>query len=47
MLRAQVVSEYLTSFDDNTLLMRSMGKPVVVYTYRMAFMRDHDEAVAA
>jgi hypothetical protein len=36
----QVVSEFLTSFDDNALFMRSMGKPVVVYTYKMSFVRD-------
>jgi hypothetical protein len=42
----QVVSEFLSSFDDGTLLMRSMGKPVVVYMYKMAMVRDNVEAAA-
>jgi hypothetical protein len=33
----QVVSDYLTSFDNSEKFMQSMGKPVVVYTYKMAF----------
>lgn len=46
-LRAQVVSEYLTTFDGDALFVRSMGKPVVIYTYRMAFMRDPGQAAVA
>lgn len=30
----QVVSDYLTAFDDPALMMQAGGKPVVVYTYR-------------
>lgn len=45
----QVVSDYLTSFDDPAMMMQAKGKPVVVYTYRMAFRRQQAgaEAVAA
>ncbi|KAI7839807.1 hypothetical protein COHA_006605 [Chlorella ohadii] len=35
----QVVSDYLTAFDDPALMMQAGGKPVVVYTYSMAFRR--------
>lgn len=37
--RLQVVSDYLTSFDDPAALIEAGGKPVVVYTYRMTFKR--------
>lgn len=33
----QVVSDYLTAYDDAGLLVAARGKPVVVYTYKMAF----------
>lgn len=33
----QVVSDYLTPYDDAALLVAARGRPVVVYTYRMAF----------
>ncbi|PSC69239.1 hypothetical protein C2E20_7188 isoform B [Micractinium conductrix] len=35
----QVVSDYLTAFDDAQAMMAAQGRPVVVYTYRMAFRR--------
>ncbi|PRW33134.1 hypothetical protein C2E21_7942 [Chlorella sorokiniana] len=35
----QVVSDYLTAFDDPAMMMQAGGKPVVVYTYSMAFRR--------
>lgn len=35
----QVVSDYLTSYDDAALMMQAGNQPVVVYTYRMAFRR--------
>jgi hypothetical protein len=35
----QVVSDYLTGYDDPGLLMRAGSKPVTMYTYRMAFWR--------
>lgn len=31
---SQVVSDYLTAFDDPAMMMQAGGKPVVVYTYR-------------
>lgn len=30
----QVVSDYLTAYDDPAMMMQAGGKPVVVYTYR-------------
>lgn len=36
----QVVSDFLTSMDDQGAYMKTMNKPVVVYTYKMAFIRD-------
>ena len=33
----QVVSDYLTAFDDPALMMRAGEKPVTIFTYRMAF----------
>lgn len=44
---AQVVSDYLTSFDNPQLMMQAGGKPVVVYTYSMAFRRPAAAAPAA
>lgn len=38
----QVVSDYLTAYDGDMLYMRSMNKPVTVYTYKMTFMRKTD-----
>lgn len=35
----QVVSDYLTPFDDPGLMMRAANRPVTIYTYRMAFWR--------
>ena len=35
----QVVSDYLTAFDDESKFMRSMGKAVTIYTYQMSFQR--------
>lgn len=35
----QVVSDYLTGFDDPALMMRAGDKPVTIYSYRMAFWR--------
>eukprot|EP00803_Ostreobium_quekettii_P007750 evm.model.scf_1668.5 EVM.evm.TU.scf_1668.5 scf_1668:27419-33693(-) len=35
----QVVSDYLTGYSDERLSMRARGRPVVIYTYRMAFAR--------
>ncbi|KAI3431864.1 hypothetical protein D9Q98_010615 [Chlorella vulgaris] len=42
----QVVSDYLTSYDDPAALLGAMGQPVVVYTYRMAFRRAANAGVA-
>jgi len=36
---AQVVSDYLTAYDDEMKFLRSQGKPVAIYTYQMAFVR--------
>ena len=33
----QVVSDYLTPYDGEMLMMQAKDKPVVVYTYRMTF----------
>lgn len=35
----QVVSDYLTPYDGETLMLRAKNKPVVVYTYVMNFRR--------
>ncbi len=35
----QVVSDYLTSYDDNVLLLEAQGRPFAIYKYRMAFRR--------
>jgi hypothetical protein len=35
-----VVSDYLTPYDGETLMMRAQNNPVVMYTYRMRFFRD-------
>eukprot|EP00891_Asterochloris_glomerata_P007064 jgi/Astpho2/7064/e_gw1.00107.157.1_t len=35
----QVISDYLTAYDGEMLLMRSQNKPVVIYTYRMQFSK--------
>ena len=43
---AQVVSDYLTAFDDPAAMMEAQGRPVVVYTYRMAFRRSQAAAAA-
>ena len=40
----QVVSDFLTSMDDQGAYMKTMNKPVVIYTYRMAFTRDSGAA---
>ena len=34
-----MVSDFLTPYDGNQAYIMSMGKPVVQYTYRMAFTR--------
>ena len=36
---AQVVSDYLTAFDDPGLMVRAGSKPVTIYTYKMAFWK--------
>ncbi len=46
-LSAQVVSDYLTGFDDPALMMQAGGKPVVVYTYRCASSGAHEGWVPA
>jgi len=38
----QVVSDYLTSFDDQEAYLRARNRPVVIYTYRMTFRRQQD-----
>lgn len=35
----QVVSDYLTAYDNPMAMMQAGGRPVVVYTYRMTFRR--------
>lgn len=35
----QIVGDFLTSFDDEKLLLASMNKPVTIYTYKMSFIR--------
>ena len=37
---SQVVSDYLTPYDGELLMMRAQSSPVTVYTYRMRFWRD-------
>ena len=44
---AQVVSDYLTAFDDPMAMMEANGRPVVVYTYKMAFRRPAEGAAQA
>lgn len=43
----QVVSDYLTPYDGEMLMMRAKNSPVVVYTYKMRFWRDAKNNVAA
>lgn len=43
----QVVSDYLTSFDDPMMMMQAKGSPIVVYTYRMSFRRRLTSQIAA
>lgn len=43
----QVVSDYLTASDGAALMMQAGNKPVVVYTYRMAFRRPQTAAAAS
>lgn len=38
-LLPQVVSDYLTAYDGEDRMMRAGNKPVVQYTYRMAFFK--------
>lgn len=35
----QVVSDYLTPYDGEALMLRARNKPIVVYTYNMSFRR--------
>lgn len=42
----QVVSDYLTAYDTASAMMEAKGRPVVVYTYRMAFRRPAAAAAA-
>lgn len=37
----QVVSDYLTPYDGEAMMLRANSKPVVVYTYNMSFRRTH------
>lgn len=37
----QVVSDYLTPYDGEAMMLRAKNRPVVVYTYNMAFRRAH------
>jgi hypothetical protein len=41
------VSDYLTAFDDPMAMMEADGRPVVVYTYKMAFRRPAEAAAVA
>ena len=43
----QVVSDYLTSYNDQEKVIRSRGQPVAIYTYRMAFARNWPPPMAA
>lgn len=40
----QVVSDYLTSFDDQTAYLKARNRPIVVYTYRMSFSRERPQS---
>ena len=42
----QVVSDYLTPYDGEVLMMRAQNSPVVIYTYRMRFYRDQGRNVS-
>ncbi|GAX77373.1 hypothetical protein CEUSTIGMA_g4819.t1 [Chlamydomonas eustigma] len=41
----QVVSDFLTPFDDEILYLKAMNRPVATYTYKMAFTRPPNSAV--
>ena len=43
----QIVSDYLTADNDTMLMMRAKGRPVVVYSYRMALRRAVPPVLAA
>ena len=40
----QVVSDYLTSFDDQAAYLKARNRPIVVYTYRMSFSRERPQS---
>ena len=35
----QVISDYLTAYDGELLLLKSQNRPVAVYTYSLVFVR--------
>lgn len=35
----QVISDYLTAYDGEMMMMKAQNRPVVVYTYKMSFSR--------
>ena len=35
----QVVSDYLTPYDGESMMLKAQNKPVVIYTYTMSFRR--------
>ena len=43
----QVVSDFLTSYDDQALYMKTMNQPIVKYTYKMTFVRPPDATAQA
>ncbi len=41
----QVVSDYLTPYDGEGMMLRANNRPVVVYTYNMTFRRAYNSAL--
>ena len=41
----QVISDYLTAYDGELLLIKAQNRPVVVYTYSMLFVRQRGLSV--
>ena len=42
-----MVSDFLTPYDGEVLMLRAQNAPVVMYTYRMRFWRDSDSPKTA
>jgi hypothetical protein len=46
-LHLQIVSDYLTAYDGDSLFLQAQGRPVTLYSYRMQFSRHPQIAALA